>query len=75
MLFTRILASLVIGLLGTYYFMRGKKSGDMKLMMLGLGLTALSYVVWGLFDSDDMTKGALKNMMPQPNIEQVTPVN
>ena len=71
MLFTRILASLVVGLLGSYYFYRGKKEGDTKLIFLALGLFVLSYVIWGLFDQDDMTKGALKSMMPQGTDQQI----
>jgi hypothetical protein len=71
MLFTRILASLVVGFLGTYYFMRGKKSGDIKLIFLGIGLTVLSFVIWGLFDSDDVTKGALNSMMPAASDQQL----
>jgi hypothetical protein len=71
MLFTRILASLVVGFLGTYYFMRGKKAGDIKLIFLGIGLTVLSFVIWGLFDSDDVTKGALKSMLPAASDQQL----
>lgn len=63
MLMFKILVSLVVGLLGGYYFWRGIKTQNTKMILLGIGLTIASYFVFSGGGNDDVTKTMLNNMI------------
>lgn len=71
MFFTKIIISLVLSLLGSYYFYRGKKTGEIKLILWGIGLFILSYVIFvGDKTSDNASKTLINSMMPQSQDQQ-----
>ena len=71
MLIFKILVSLVLGLLGVYYWVRGKKKQDIKMMLWGIALTLLSsYLPFAGGGDDDPTKALLKTMVPGTTEQQ-----
>ncbi len=66
----KILASLVIGLLGGYFLWRGKKTDNIKMMLAGAVLTILSYFAFSGGGDDEASKAVIKTMMPQGTEQQ-----
>ncbi|HTC22565.1 MAG TPA: hypothetical protein VK859_17040 [bacterium] len=66
----KILASLVIGFLGTYYMYRGKKTQNIKMILWGVALAVLSYLPFAGGGDDDTTKAVLKAMIPGSTDQQ-----
>lgn len=71
MLMFKILVSLIVGLLGGYYFWRGIKTQNTKMILVGIALTIASYFVFSGGDSDQDTKALMNNLMQTtPNPQQ-----
>ncbi len=66
----KILASLVLGLLGGYYFWRGIKTANTKMILWGVALTILSYLVFSGGGNDQDTKALMNNLMQTPPGQQ-----
>ena len=72
MLMLKIMASLILGLLGGYYFWKGIKTANNKMLLGGVVLTILSYLVFS-GGSDQDTKAIMNNLMQTTPGQQQVP--
>ncbi|HEY5039167.1 MAG TPA: hypothetical protein VIJ93_08870 [bacterium] len=70
MIWLEIVVSCIMGFIGGYLMLRGKKIQEPKMILWGAALIVLSYLLFAGWGKDDDSKELLKKLMPPTPTEQ-----